>query len=60
MKYITLILKKFEDVLYTLDDFDLGYFFEVDIKFIDKIKQKTKKIPFGPENEISPQDKFID
>ena len=31
---------------------------EVDSKYPDEIKKKTKNLPFCPENKISPQDKF--
>ena len=47
-----------EDILNTSDDSGVGYFLEVDLKFPDGIKQKTKNFPFSPENEFSPQDKF--
>ena len=47
-----------EDILNTSNDSGVGYFLEVDLKFPDGIKQKTKNFPFSPENEFSPQDKF--
>ena len=34
----------------TPDDDDIGYFLEVDLKYPDDIKQKTKYFPFCPEN----------
>ena len=46
---------KLEDILNTPDDSDIGYFIEVDLKYPDNIKQKTKNFPFCPENKkISP------
>ena len=41
---------KLEDVLNTPDDTDTGCFVEVDLKYPDNIKEKTKHIPFAPEN----------
>ena len=49
---------KLEDILNTPDDSEIGYFVEVDLKYPDNIKQKTKYFPFCPENKFSPQDKF--
>ena len=42
---------KLEDVLNTPDDSDIGYFIEVDLKYPDNIKEKTKNFPFAPENK---------
>ena len=48
---------KFEKVicldinLNTPDDSEIGYFLEVDLKYPDNIKQKTKCFPFCPENK---------
>ena len=39
-----------EDILNTRDDSDIGHFGEVDLKYPDNIKQKTKNFPFAPEN----------
>ena len=39
-----------EDILNTPDDSDIGYFIEVDLKYPDKIKEKTKHFPIAPEN----------
>ena len=44
----------------TPDDSDFGYFVEVDIKYPDNIKEKTKNFPFAPENKIIDKDKYID
>ena len=38
-------------ILNTPDDADIGYFLEVDLKYPDNIKQKTKYFPFCPENK---------
>ena len=51
---------KLEDILNTSDDSDYGYFIEVDLKYPDEIKEKTKYFPFAPENKFAPQDKFTD
>ena len=43
-------------ILNTLDDNEIGYFFEVDLKYSDNIKEKTKYFPFCPENkQIDPK-----
>ena len=40
-----------EEILNTPDDSEIGYFLEVDQKYPDNIKQKTKYFPFCPENK---------
>ena len=45
---------KLDDILNTPDDNEIGYFVEVDLKYPDNIKQKTKYFPFAPENKFSP------
>ena len=40
-----------EGILNTPDDSDIGYFVEVDSKYPDNIKEKTKNFPFAPENK---------
>ena len=40
-----------EEILNTPDDSEIGYFLEVDLKYPDNIKQKTKYFPFCPENK---------
>ena len=40
---------KIEDILNTPDKSDVGYFVEVDIKYPDNKKEKTKFFPFAPE-----------
>ena len=42
---------KLEDILKTPDDSDIGFFVEVDIKYPDSIKDKTKNFPFAPVNK---------
>ena len=42
---------KLEDILITPDDKDIGYFVEVDLKYPDNIKSKSKNFPFCPENK---------
>ena len=39
-----------DEILNTPDDNEIGYFLEVDLKYPDDIKQKTKYFPFCPEN----------
>ena len=46
-----------EDILNTPDESDIGYFIEVDLKYSDKIKEKTKNLPSAPVNKkINPDD----
>ena len=40
-----------DEILNTPDDSENGYFLEVDLKYPDNIKQKTKYFPFCPENK---------
>ena len=42
---------KLEDISNTPDDSDIGYFIEVDLKYSDNIKEKTKHFPFAPVNK---------
>ena len=63
--YLMMILRfvsniKLEDILNTSDDSDYGYFIEVDLKYPDEIKEKTKNFPFAPENKLTPQNKFTE
>ena len=39
-----------EEILNTPDDNEIGYFLEVNLKYSDDRKQKTKYFPFCPEN----------
>ena len=46
-----------EEIINTPDDSDIGYFLEVDLKYPDDIKEKTKHFPFCPENKkINPNE----
>ena len=48
---------KLEDILNTRDDSDIGYFIEVDLKYPDETKEKTRYFPFAPVNKkINPDD----
>ena len=49
-----------EEILNTPDDSDIGYFLEVDLKYPDNIKEKTKHFPFCPENKKIDPDKYND
>ena len=51
---------KLEDILNTPDDSDIGYFIEVDLKYPDNIKEKTRNFPFVPVNKKINPDKFSD
>ena len=51
---------KLEDILNHHDDSDIGYLIEVDLKYPDNIKEKTKNFPFCPENKKINPDKFCD
>ena len=45
-------------ILNTPDDSEIGYFLEVDLKYTDNIKQKTKYFPFCPENKKIDSNKY--
>ena len=49
---------KLELILNTPDNSDIGYIIEVDSKYTDNIKEKTKNFPFAPENKVIPKDKY--
>ena len=51
---------KLEDILNTPDDSDIGYFVEVDLKYPDNIKQKTKNFPFASVNKKINPDNYND
>ena len=55
-----LFMKKIEKILITPDDSDIGYSVEVQLKYANKIKEKTKIFPFCPENKVIPKDKLND
>ena len=47
-------------ILNTPDDNEIGYFIEVDLKYPDNIKEKTKIFPFCPKNKRINPDKYYD
>ena len=49
-----------EDDLNTPDDSDIGYFVEVDLKYRDNLKEKTKHFLFAPESKINHRDENND
>ena len=51
---------KLKDIIITPDESDIGYFIEVDLKYPDNIKEKTKKLPFAPMNKKINPDNFND
>ena len=51
---------KLEGILKTTDDSDIGYFVQVDLKYPDNIREKTKNFPFAPVNKKSNPDDFSD
>ena len=51
---------KFKDIINTPDDSDIGCFVEVDLKYPDNIKDKTKNFPFAPVNEKINPNNFND
>ena len=55
-----LYMNKIEEILNTSDASDIGYFIEVDLRYPDNMKEKTKNFPFCPENGIFPKDKNND
>ena len=55
-----LYMNWFEEILNTPDGSDVGYFVELDLRYPDKIKEKTKSFPFCPENKIIDKDKYND
>ena len=53
-------MNKLEENLNTPDDSDIGYIIEVDLRYPDKIQEKTKNFPFCPENKVIPESKYND
>ena len=49
---------KLKDILNTPDDSGIGYFIEVDLKYPDKVKGKTKLFSFAPLNKKVNPDNF--
>ena len=55
-----LYLKCIDENLNTPDDSDIGYLVEVDLKYTNNIKEKTKNFSFPPENRNIPKDIYKD
>ena len=49
-----------EEILNTPDDNQIGYFLEVNLKYLDNRKEKTKNFPFCPENKKIIPNKYND
>ena len=49
-----------EEILNTSDDNEIGFFLEVDLRYPDNIKEKTKFFPFCPENKKIDPDNYND
>ena len=49
-----------EEILNTPNDSDVGYFLEIDLKYPNNIKEKTKNFPFCPENKKTNPIKYKD
>ena len=56
--HLDLYIYELDEILITPEDSDIGYFVEVDLRYPDNIKEKTKKLPFGPEKKVIPKDKY--
>ena len=55
--HFDLHMKKLEELLNIRDDSVIGNFVEVELRYTDKIKQKTKNFPYCPDNKkINPDD----
>ena len=57
--YPDLYMNKLEETLSTQDDSEIGFFREVDLRYSNSTKEKTRKFPFCPENIVLPKDKYI-
>ena len=55
-----LYMNKLEEILNTLDDSDIRYFIDVDLRYPDNLRGKTKSFPFCPEKTIIHKDKYND
>ena len=53
-------LKKLKKISTIIDDSDIGFSVEVDLRYPDKIKEKTKIFPIYPENKVIPKHEFRD
>ena len=47
-----------KEILNTPDDSDIGYFLEVDLEYPYNIRDKTRHLPFAPENKSISKDDF--
>ena len=43
---------KLDDILNNPEDSDIGYFVEVDLRYPDDIKEKTKSFSFAPDKKL--------
>ena len=55
-----LYMNKLEEILYTPCDSDFGFLVEVDLRYPNNMKEKTKNFPFCPETKNIPREKYID
>ena len=55
-----LYMDKLEENSNTPDDSDIGFFIEVDLRYPENIKVKTKNSPFCPEDKDVPTDEYND
>ena len=51
-------IRKKEKLLKTPDASDIAFFVEVDLRYHDNVKGKTKNFPFCPENEVIHKNKY--
>ena len=52
-----LYMNKVQKMINIPDVSEIGYFVEVDLKYLNNVKEKTKYFPFCPENKIFHKDK---
>ena len=52
-------MDKLEITWNTSDGSDIGSFFEHDVNYFDKLKEKSKNFPYCPENRKIDSDNFI-
>ena len=60
MMILIFILKWLEEILNFPDDSDIGYFVEVDLRYLNDKKEKTRNFSFAPENKVIHKDKYND
>ena len=48
--HLDLYMNWLEEIINTPDDSHIAYFIEMDLKYPDNIKEKTKNFPNVPEN----------